>query len=782
MYHLEKKAVKRICIFAALALLACLFAGCAAKKGQKAEKADKAPDQPQIQEKVVESIAVSQSDEFTEVLIKGNKKLTYTSIKQSFPFGIAVYLPGAKLGDQVSSIVPQEGGISNIISSYADKEEQTVKVEILLNRDLSYEIKEADAEKSLRVLIAKEGIEEIIRSAELDEEAPAPEKETETSEETVTEQKKQPSFGKPADLTGIQFDTADGGRSDIVIETTRPVNYSFSEPMQGTLNLHLHKTDIPEWHQRPLETKYFKSAVARVQPMLPPGGEDAVIKITMREQVPYHVVQNENRLVVSFEPSSIEPPKFAEAEKQAVSKPGQSGDGPAAPGMEGAETPGQQAEAATPDRKAAEQNEYEMLTGEKKYTGEKIKLDFFETDIKNVFRILGSISGKNFAVDKDVTGNVTLTLDKPVPWDQVLDLVLKMNNLGRTAEGNVIRIATHDTLKREKDRLHAEMEAIKKAKEQQKSLEPLVTEYIPINYADANADIRPHLEKIKTPDRGTITVDKRTNMIIITDTREKIDQAKEAIYRLDKVTPQIMIKAKVIEATEDFSKQFGFDWSMGQSDVYRDDLGGTYGWDMAMNHPVESASSIGYTFSRITGTPFTLNATLTASETKGDVKIISSPHIITLDNKPATIKQGIEVAYQTVEDGEVNIEFKEINLELEVTPHVTPDDRIRMTLTIKKEDITEITETGEPAISTNEANTELLVDNNDTVVIGGIVKKTITNTESGFPLLKDIPVIGSLFGSDIDTEGKKELMIFISPKIIQLKQKRMNSGQNSSQF
>ncbi|WDP85076.1 MAG: secretin and TonB N-terminal domain-containing protein [Desulfobacter sp.] len=277
------------------------------------------------------------------------------------------------------------------------------------------------------------------------------------------------------------------------------------------------------------------------------------------------------------------------------------------------------------------------------YTGEKIKLDFYDTDIKNVFRILRSVSGMNFAIDQDVQGKVTLSLEEAVPWDQVLDLVLKMNGLGKKMEGNVVRIATAETLKNEEQLIQDAIEAHKKAMEQKVALEPLVTEYVPINYSDASTDIEPHVSQILTPERGKISVDQRTNMIIITDTQAKIDQAQDLIYRLDTVTPQIMIEAKVVEVTKEFSRSIGVNWNLSNASSV------TSGFLDDFSVSVNGANvgvNTDFSFFRLFGSSVTaLNAQLEASEELGDVRIVSSPRILTLDNKKAMIKQGQEYAY-----------------------------------------------------------------------------------------------------------------------------------------
>ncbi len=626
-------------------------------------------------------------------------------------------------------------------------------------------------------------------------------------------------YTRPAVVNQVEFLSQDAGKSTLVIGTSRPVQYDIDETSERNLQINLLNTRLPQQHRRPLITDRFDSAVDQILPRPKPSNRDtAMFAIQLREGVPYFVEQEGNVLRVNFEASSISPKPMA---KLPLDTPGASapppGPGdmpmsppPGAPGM--APPPG----TAAPDPGAMDMNpppgdgtlatgldvDTDFAEAVPQYTGEKIALDFFETDIRNVFRILREVSGKNFAIDKDVTGRVTLTLAEPVPWDQVLDLILKMNKLGKAVEGNIIRIATRETLD-EEERLRQEKQTAELTlREQQRQLEPLVTEFLPVNYSNAAREIQPHIEKLLTKERGTVSVDERTNVVIMTDTAERIEQAKELIRKLDRVTPQVIIEARVVEATTNFSREIGTNWQMGVgvqevgedgvidvggTDDVQDsvnnrvgfgpergynNLGGTYGYNMAMNFPIAATDfgSIGFNFVRIAGTPFLLNAKLQAMESQGEGKIISAPKVVTLDNKKAVIKQGISYPFQTVEDGEVNVEFQDVDLLLEVTPHVTPDNRISMNINITKNDLGNVI-AGQQSFTTKEAQTELLVNDGDTVVIGGIIKTTDRNDVTGIPGLSKIPILGWLFKSRSNSTDKEELLIFITPRIVQLEQR-----------
>ena len=423
---------------------------------------------------------------------------------------------------------------------------------------------------------------------------------------------------------------------------------------------------------------------------------------------------------------------------------------------------------------------------QKKYSGEKIAIDFYETDIKNVFRILREVSGHNFAIDSDVSGKVTLTLKKPVPWDQILDLILKMNKLGITYESDIIRISQLSTIRKEQEERIAKIESeIRAAKKREELLEPVLTHYIPVNYARA-VDLTKHLEKVTTKERGSVSVDERTNTIIISDVKERIQRALSVVHNLDKPNLQVMIETRIIEVTNNFSRDIGVNWSgtvgiqpgdaaegIGPQRGY-DVLGGTYGYNWAVNYPAATNSNIGINFRRLTGlTPFTLDAQLSAMESKGEIRILTSPRIVALDNKQATIEQGLEYPINSLDDkGNTITEFKDVDLDLKVTPHITQDGRVSMLIDTSKNDLGPVVN-GKQSFQKKQAKTELLVNDGDTVVIGGIMKTVRNTSKSGVPLLSRLPMIGWLFSTHTKSDDKEELIIFITPKIIKLENKAL---------
>lgn len=827
----------------------CLFflAGCITATQLGNNSSDKSKSLPnQIQ---LNSIDLSVNADTIDVNINGNGKMKYSAVKQDFPLGVMVYLHNASIADKFKQpVVPKDIEITSIFVNYADDSKSDIEIKILLNKNLNYQVQEKSSLLTLlfykkdnaafaeRDIFQESGKNSSAKSYNTDSAVTVSSTTSYPAAVGMSSTPQQPvNYSKLAVVTGIDFHSGDEGESSIVINTSNPIRYDMKRNEgNNELSLNLYNTDIPEHQQRQLITTYFNSAVDRIIPIDRSGSESASkIKIIMREKVPYHILQEQNSLTLFMEPSSVKPIKLEDAvpvvadrsyssssllpdnnpqithgsqnlpahntqssqiSLESVNSPAQDESDDSEPeDLEAEENKSDQQDAARENQAEDQDNQDEenveddFFDDNPVYTGEEISLDFYETDIKNVFRILQTVSGENFAVDKDVQGTVTLTLEKPAPWDEILALILKMNGLGKIKEGSITRIATMQTIKREQDEKAAIFLAKAQAKEQKKQQEPMFTEYIPINYANADADIKPHIEKLLTPERdiagatsskdtgGKISVDKRTNMIILTDTKKVISEAKKLIYKLDKVTPQILISARIVEVTKDFSRELGVNWNMSSQDVYRDDLGGLYGFDIAVNNPVNATSGIGYTFNRLAGTPLLLDARLTAAELTGDTKIISAPKILTLDNKTAKIDQGLEYGYQSGvdENGNPVIEFKPIKLSLEVTPQVTPDNRVAMTVKISKNEVSG-TVAGIPSLSTSEANTELLVNDGNTIVIGGIVKSTVSESKSGIPVLSNIPYLGQIFRTDTSTDKKNELLIFITPTIVQLEQK--NNG------
>ena len=777
---------KRLVVFCLLAILIGI-AGCARQKATQTIK--NKPQQASVPLATIEAITAFEEQGRVQVAISADKPLTYTSVKQPDPLAVLLFFPNTKLAELPATLPGQAPVIKEIKAAKA-KNANTVRVEILLDKDVPYKV----AESGSRLLLSFG-----TPPAQTQKKQTAAPAKTGPASGTAVQAAKPPASvkvnpgGRIAWINKIDFLAEPKGKSTIVIGTTVPADYRLVKKTPKRLELTLFNTKIPTYRRRALITTRFESAVNRITPVQKSDKQASVV-IELREPVPYFTERSGNLLLVHFEPSRVPPKPLEQAHLPAWKKAlvaeeegaGADGDVREPVKVEAraeVETPAAVLPSGKKTSSLADSEAFEpaavqsawLSPRKKRYTGEKIALDFYETDIKNVFRILRDISGKNFAIDKDVTGKVTMTLDKPVPWDQILDLVLRMNQLGMSVEGDIIRIATLDTLKKEDDLRKAQMEALKKAQEQAKELEPLETKYIPVSYSNAKKEILPHIAKILSPKRGNATVDEKNNQIIITDTAAKIKQAEEIVRRIDRVTSQVLIEARVVEVSENWSKTLGIVWNStyGPDTLFGTGIASTT--NLAMNYPSSGATgSLGFSFSRISsGVPFVLNAQIEAMESQGQGRILSSPKILTLDNKTARIKQGLEYPYlERDSSGGASVKFKKIDLLLKVTPHVTPDNRISLSIYITKNDVASVTN-GVPSVATNEAETELLVNDGDTIVIGGIIKATSNESTSGFPLLSKIPVLGWLFKNNTKGHQKNELLIFMTPRIVQLEQHRM---------
>jgi type IV pilus assembly protein PilQ len=425
-----------------------------------------------------------------------------------------------------------------------------------------------------------------------------------------------------------------------------------------------------------------------------------------------------------------------------------------------------------------------------KYTGEKLSLNFQDIEVRSVLQLIADFTDLNLVASDTVSGRITLRL-KNVPWDQALELILKTKGLDKRQVGNVLLVApAAEIAAREKQELENQ--------KQISELAPLRTEFIQIRYASASQlfDLFSSASRNAgggggasggsnrngmLSDRGTVIVDERTNAIIITDTADRIEEFRKVIAQLDIAVRQVLIEARIVTASTNSSEQLGIRWGGGTSwngDRYQaggsletiDEIrGGSTGGTSPGNLLVDlGAAGPATSFALgITGESYILDLELSALATEGNAEVVARPKVITADKSPAVIRSGTEVPYQEASSsGATSTSFKDAVLSLQVTPQITPDDRIIMDLNVTQ-DTVGIPFNGVPSINTNAIETQVLVDNAQTVVLGGIftVDRNVGVTKT--PLLGDLPYLGRLFRRDITRDDKQELLIFITPKIIE---------------
>ncbi|OOV82941.1 hypothetical protein B1201_04620 [Acinetobacter sp. ANC 5600] len=442
------------------------------------------------------------------------------------------------------------------------------------------------------------------------------------------------------------------------------------------------------------------------------------------------------------------------------------------------------------------------------YTGKKISLDFQDIEVRRVLQLLADFTEINMVAADTVQGNITLRL-KDVPWDQALDIVLKTKNLDKRRNGNVIWIApVSELIKAEEEEAKAIAQSVK--------LAPLQTEYIQLSYAKAtdveklitegrnsknsnsnsnssnsNDYTGENVGSLLSP-RGTVSTDPRTNTLIINDTSTKIDQIRKMIDLLDVSVKQVMVEARIVKASTDFTKEMGVKWGLLSQGINQNDhllVGGsdTTLWDLktpdddgkyTIQRPSNLNVDLGVTtagasriaFGLISLSDFMLDLELSALQADGYGEVISTPKVLTADKQQAKVASGQEIPYQTTtgtgSNATSSTEFKEALLSLDVTPSITPDGKVQMKLNIKSDSPAGYAQNGEIILNKNEINTDVLVNNGETVVLGGIFNQETQSKQTKVPFLGDIPYVGRLFRKDTKSDAKNELLIFVTPRIV----------------
>ncbi|MDN5870436.1 MAG: type IV pilus secretin PilQ [Nitrococcus sp.] len=422
-----------------------------------------------------------------------------------------------------------------------------------------------------------------------------------------------------------------------------------------------------------------------------------------------------------------------------------------------------------------------------KYTGDRLSLNFQDIAVRSVLQLLADFTGINMVVSDSVAGNITLRLQN-VPWDQALDIILKTKGLGKRRIGNVMLVAPAEEI--------AAREQLElKAKRQIQQLAPLQSTFIQVSYAKAQDLAQLILGSGKNgrsllSNRGTVSVDQRTNTLIVQDTARNLDDIRRLVSKLDIPVRQVLIESRVVIANDDFSNELGvrFGYSRNQSNFGSTNHGGivggklpgdvNFGQTTAYEVPAGSgnegllvdlpaspaAGAIGLAIGKIGS--YLLQLELSAMETENRGDIISSPRVITTNQQEAYIKQGVQIPFQqATSSGATSVQFKEAVLGLTVTPQITPDDRILLDLQVTKDSPGQITAAG-PAINTQSVSTHVLVDNGETVVLGGVYERTKNKTVTRVPFFGELPLVGWLFRNTARVNNNKELLIFVTPKIL----------------
>ncbi len=518
----------------------------------------------------------------------------------------------------------------------------------------------------------------------------------------------------------------------IKLYMNKKATYSLKSSKNRTLDILLNDTAIPKNLIKIYDLSQFNSIVIKM--FLQNSIEGGVVRLFFKKREPINIEQKNKLLIIKI-------PYYNESIQN----------------ISVAQNKVTQSTNNTP--KTLGSSNY-LLPGMKQcYSGKKISIDLQNADVKHVLRLLAKVGGYNIIFDDQVSGSITLKLEN-VPWDQILDLVLTQKGLGKVVKGNIMRIAPLQ-------KIQQEQEQAKRLMQQRQEVEPLYTKYIKVNYAKAS-EMAAQLEKFKGR-RGTITYDIRTNQLIISDTIDNINRIEQVLKKLDQPEKQVLIEARVVYATESFQRGLGLNWGGNLN------TGASYGGEkfdiglpsqFAVNLPTSpTVLNFGGYISKLTGsTLFTLDAQLTLGESKGEVTTVSSPRIITLNNQQAKIVQGTKIATKTEsESGGTTTEYKDAVLKLSVTPQITPDKNLILELEVSDDSPVG----GGENIETKSAKTKLMVKDGETIVIGGVQRVSENKKQDRVPFLAKLPIIGNAFKNNYKSKERRELLIFIRPKILE---------------
>lgn len=576
-------------------------------------------------------------------------------------------------------------------------------------------------------------------------------------------------------VVGIDFRRSPEGAGRVIVELDQPgVNISV-DPRASELRVNLFDTRLPERLMERLDVTDFATPVQTIVPEV--RGENLRLNIGVAGGYAHVAYQSDRQLVI---------------------------------------------EVNEPERPVQVERDLEFFQ-EREYSGERITLNFQDIPVRSVLQLIADISDLNIVVSDSVTGNLTLRLTN-VPWDQALDIILETRNLDMRESGNVRWVAPAAEIA-------AREQQILRARADRETLEPLRTVMIPVSYAKAAALAELIRSSVAVSQesggagllsaRGSVTIDERTNTLLVTDTAAQIESVRALVAELDRPVRQVLIEGRIVIARSTFNHELGVRFGVtGTQNVSnsllsvsgsaeatdrlsnvalarRQFLGqrpgrpaflpdadppdnpgdpidvGTSGIAVPtlqdrlnVNLPVASpAGALGLSF---LANNFLLDLELSALEAQGDGEVISSPRVITANQREAFIQQGVEIPYQeATNSGATNIEFKQAVLELRVTPLITPDNRIQLDLTVKQDTVGEILTPGlEPSIDTRELATSILVENGQTVVLGGILQEERNFNNTKVPMLGDVPVLGNLFRRRSTSDEKRELLIFVTPTIL----------------
>ncbi len=648
------------------------------------------------------------------------------------------------------------------------------------------------------------------------------------------------SVGRPRSVTlralshirSIDF-VDEPGHASVIIDIDDSATYTVQRFAGRRLSLRIEHSDLPQSLARSLDATEYLGPVKIISSYRDPASKGAVrVDVDLAEDVPNRVRVDGNRIFWDFEKTKAKAPSlpavwvpppsprpavlFVPARKVAgffatikdgmwvgqaalpyLSPPGAAAAGDESAGSAPAATAAPQAASAPSERHGATGGpsaRYAAI-GKKRYTGRRIDLDFKGADIHNILRLLADVGQVNVIVADDVRGEITIKM-RDVPWDQALDVVLRAKGLGSVREGNLLRVAPLAVLEKE---LEAEIARQKQIAD----VLPIETRLIGVSYADAS-QLMDKIHDLLSP-RGKVSQDHRTNTLIVSDVTKNLQLVEDLVRNLDTQTSQVVIEARIVEATTNFARQIGVQWGGtafadtthgnptglvfpynvglgGGADDGQSPLGGlvpaprsgtgtSANPNFLVNMPAPAGlgtgTALGLTLGSVAGA-FNLNLRLSAMESTGQVRVLSSPRVTTMDNIEARIVQGVSIPVSVVSAMGAQTQFVDAQLSLVVKPHVTNEGTIAMLVTVTNNapDFVNTSANGTPTIAKKEARTTMLVRDGDTAVIGGIYVRNSGLSYTRVPFFSDIPVLGWFFRAHKENDNRSEFMVFITPRIV----------------
>ncbi|MBK6693176.1 MAG: type IV pilus secretin PilQ [Myxococcales bacterium] len=700
-----------------------------------------------------------------EIVVVGTQGSTYSARLEGGGKRLLVDLAGTDTAKAIEAVTPKTGVVGGVMATtFGEGDARSTRLTIHLRDKVTYRIRPDGA--TLRIALS-----------------PA----AETNAAPGSAQAKTGS--DDGQLSHVKFDRGSGRSPErILVSVSGSPTYAVTQLPDKRLRLEIRKTRVPESEKRTMDVASLKGTVKSISIFDDPSASAAIVEVSRDGDSQGSVSIEDGKLVWAFDAPTGTVGKGVRRTVTVARE-----EAPAdVPKIETSIRPEIYVETEKGVQAGFTQGVAGQVGGEnRRFAGRRIDLDLKDADIHNILRLLADVGRVNIVTADDVQGNITIRM-RNVPWDQALDVVLQAKGLGMVRQGNLIRVAPMFTLQKERE--------LKLTQQKQElELAPLETRLIPVSYASAD-ELQARAKDFLSP-RGSLAVDTRTNVLIARDVAGNLNHIEELVRSLDTQTPQVLVEARIVEATSRYLRDVGIQWGgdatfseatgnptgvafpsrAGISGGNYDNLTPTAGLspfqrnipnpNFAVNLPATvgtgQGGALGLSFGSIDNN-FNLGVRLSAAEASGMLRIVSSPRILTLDNRDARISQGTLIPFSQVSAQGVQTTFQEAKLQLLVKPHVTADGSVAMHVRINRDepDFNQTSARGDPTILKREAETDLLVMDGHTAVIGGIFTRNTGRNLDQVPFFGDIPILGVLFQRRRASDSRNELVIFLTPRIV----------------